>query len=182
MQFSFWKTAGSFARVIVTGVIMGEKRNMAEQGSGQSHKLGFFPPFFPQRKSKLWWLCLCCVAPWGCSGLRSLGTKAPGEEMLLHWLKWWREGWVFNEGCHRLVLADAAAQGWLAAFINCSYSSTWFSSVGEELVIVQGCSLVCPVISSCLEFWTNCCSSQIRCLKAAPQSCVMGGDKSNFSI
>ena len=29
---------------------MGEKRNVAEQGSGQSHNLGFFPPFFSPKK------------------------------------------------------------------------------------------------------------------------------------
>lgn len=50
MPFSFRKTVGSYAQVIVKGVIVGGRKNVAgvmKQSSDESHSLVFFHLFFP---------------------------------------------------------------------------------------------------------------------------------------
>lgn len=45
--------------------------------------------------------------------------------------------------------------------------SVWFASVGEELILAQGCSWSIWQFQLTLNFVTNCCSNWIWCLKAA---------------
>lgn len=88
MPFGFQKTVGSYAQVIVKGIVVGGRKNVAgvvKQGSDERHSVVSFRLFFPKESPSTGgsvsatWPCgdaLGCD-PWVPKHLRKRGGDAP---------------------------------------------------------------------------------------------------------
>lgn len=68
------------------------------------------------------------------------------------WSSGTRAGCLFSKGCHHLILAAVAAQGWLMAFCDLQVVHLLGLPLGKELLLAQGCSLVYLAVLTPLEF------------------------------
>lgn len=88
----------------------------------QLGNLSFFPPIFSLKQISALVALPLFHGPMGMlwavatEHQSTQGRDAPREEVILHCLEWWHKGQDFGEGCHHLILAAVAAQGWLVAF------------------------------------------------------------------
>lgn len=95
--------------------------------------------------------------------------KHPGKRCskgrgALHWLEWWHKGWEFVRWglpSPRPCCCCSPGMTFCGFLSAAGCPSAWFASVGEELILAQGCSWCIWKFQHTLNFVTNCCSNSV---------------------